>query len=204
MSMRECVCVTRGERGVLDCVEIRGKTNILHHVPSHTFPHWLFKSSCQGWLSDSLSLCLGSRELPSTFPHTELLDLILDQKSFKKSKPQPVWGQWTTSRLEVKDASLSERPGAAPAAASSLRPGAADHYVQGMSHLQIQVHACRFKHHLTGCWRTMRGLHSELRPWSALCTSRGRAQASPCPARGQGGLHQRQQHHPYPECPDLR
>lgn len=70
MSMRECVCARdKGKRGVLSCVEMRGKTNILRHVPSHTFPHWfgLFKSCCQCCLSASLSLCLGLRELLSTF-----------------------------------------------------------------------------------------------------------------------------------------
>lgn len=79
MSMREFVCVRgEGKRGVLSLVEMRGKTNILHHVPSHTFPHWLwlFKSSCQWCLSASLSLCLGLRELRSTFRHTDKLRWI--------------------------------------------------------------------------------------------------------------------------------
>ena len=70
MSMRECVCVRdKGKRGVLCCVEMRGKANILHHVPSHTFPRWfgLFKSCCQWCLSASLSLCLGLRELYNPF-----------------------------------------------------------------------------------------------------------------------------------------
>lgn len=50
MSVRDCVCVKyKGEWGVLSCAEMREKTNILHHVPSHTFPHWfgLFKSCSQ-------------------------------------------------------------------------------------------------------------------------------------------------------------
>lgn len=69
MSVRECVCVRcEGEWGVLSCVVMKEKTNILHHVPYHTFPHWLglFKSCCQPCLSASLSLCLGLWELLST------------------------------------------------------------------------------------------------------------------------------------------
>lgn len=69
MSVRECVCVRcEGEWGVLSCVVMKEKTNILHHVPHHTFPHWLglFKSCCQPCLSASLSLCLGLWELLST------------------------------------------------------------------------------------------------------------------------------------------
>lgn len=69
MSVRECVCVRcEGEWGVLSCVVMKEKTNILHHVPHHTFPHWLglFKSCCQPCLSASLSLRLGLWELPST------------------------------------------------------------------------------------------------------------------------------------------
>ena len=40
VSVCVCVCVRdKGKRGVLSGVEMRGKTNILHHVPSHTpFP----------------------------------------------------------------------------------------------------------------------------------------------------------------------
>lgn len=69
MSVRECVCVRcEGEWGVLSCVVMKEKTNILHHVPHHTFPHWLglFKSCCQPCLSASLSLRLSLWELPST------------------------------------------------------------------------------------------------------------------------------------------
>lgn len=67
------VCVSvfvrcEGEWGVLSCVVMKEKSNILHHVPHHTFPHWLglFKSCCQPCLTASLSLRLGWWELPST------------------------------------------------------------------------------------------------------------------------------------------
>lgn len=38
----------KGKRGVLSSVEMRGKTNILHHVPSHTFPHCSLKAAASG------------------------------------------------------------------------------------------------------------------------------------------------------------
>lgn len=62
-----CLCQRQGETGcaLLQWVEIRGKADILHHVPSHTFPHWsgLFKSGCQWCLTASLYFCLDLKEL---------------------------------------------------------------------------------------------------------------------------------------------
>lgn len=145
MSMRERACVRdEGERGVLSCVEMRGKTNILHHVPSHTFPHWfgLFKSCCQWCLSASLSLCLGLRELLSTFwthRQTALGGSNLIRRPYRNKE------KVTCRRLDcchllvddftVRDAPVFKRPVAAPPAAGSVQPGAADHGVQRMSHL---------------------------------------------------------------------
>lgn len=78
-----------GKRGVLSCVKTRGKTNILHHVPSHTFSHWfqLFKSCCQCCLSASLSLCLGLRELLSSFLNTG----TLQRDYFRIERDQKSW-----------------------------------------------------------------------------------------------------------------
>lgn len=79
MSVRECVCVRgKGEWGVLSCVVMKEKTNILHHVPHHTFPHWLglFKSCCQPSLSALLSLRLGLWELLSTVWRRQTASLL--------------------------------------------------------------------------------------------------------------------------------
>lgn len=79
MSVHACVCVRcEGEWGVLSCVVMKEKSNILHHVPHHTFPHWLglFKSCCQPCLSASLSLRLGLWELPSTVWRRQTASLL--------------------------------------------------------------------------------------------------------------------------------
>lgn len=107
MSVRECACVRcEGEWGVLSCVVMKEKTNILHHVPHHTFPHWLglFKSCCQPCLSASLSLRLGLWELLSTVWRRPTASL-LRTKSFggiQSSRTSGVkcswaWTSWCSS-----------------------------------------------------------------------------------------------------------
>lgn len=55
-----------------------GKLTFSITYPPIPFPHWfgLFKSCCQRCLSASLSLCLGLRELLSTFWHTDKLQSV--------------------------------------------------------------------------------------------------------------------------------
>lgn len=71
-----CVCVSRRTGGVLSCVEIRGKANIPHHVPSH-LPFLTAGGSLKGTAS---CVCLPIISVLAEGKYTHLLEKLQSEK----------------------------------------------------------------------------------------------------------------------------